>query len=603
MSINSIREKINLRLFSSKETVLLLFRIQSALVAAMALGLLIYVLGFPQNDEIRSIEIFFMKFLFGFYILNYFVRLLYTFEPRKFIRTTWLELTLVILLLLEILTTALFGATFIKGILNLIGWGEHLFAYHMALQALLLFFIVIDIAKVSTLFDLIKLEASTMFIISFIVLITVGAVILMLPEMTTDHKGADWMSAFFTSTSASCVTGLSVVDVSQYYTFKGQFVIMVLIQLGGLNIITFATFFASMYTKGIGIKHQSLMQDFFSSSSLFDANSLLRNIITVTLLIEALGAISIFMLWSPEVQFESFSQKVFYSVFHSISAFNNAGFSLFTDNLYDGALRNNFLLHIPIMGLIFLGSLGFGAIIDIFGVANMRERLRLPWKKLRISTMVALNSSIILILFGAAVFYFTERNNTMEGMSTFGTIITSLFQSVTPRTAGFNTINMAELATPTLLLMVFLMFIGGSSGSTAGGIKTSTFTIILLSAWSTIRGKRNLELARYNIAWELLNKAFSIFIFSASFVFLCTFCMTLFDPTIEFLELLFEATSAFATVGLSTGITPGLSDPSKIILMLSMFVGRVGTLTLALALSQKVVSSHYKYPNAHFMVG
>jgi trk system potassium uptake protein TrkH len=174
---------------------------------------------------------------------------------------------------------------------------------------------------------------------------------------------------------------------------------------------------------------------------------------------------------------------------------------------------------------------------------------------------------------------------------------------VTPRTAGFNTINMAELATPTLLLMVFLMFIGGSSGSTAGGIKTSTFTIILLSAWSTIRGKRNLELARYNIAWELLNKAFSIFIFSASFVFLCTFCMTLFDPTIEFLELLFEATSAFATVGLSTGITPGLSDPSKIILMLSMFVGRVGTLTLALALSQKVVSSHYKYPNAHFMVG
>lgn len=442
-----------------------------------------------------------------------------------------------------------------------------------------------------------------MFILSFIVLITGGAVILMLPEMTTNHQGADWMSAFFTATSAACVTGLSVVDVSQYFTFKGQFVIMVLIQLGGLNIITFATFFASMYTKGIGLKHQSLMQDFFSSSSLFDANSLLRNIITVTLLIEALGAASIFMLWSPEIQFESLSQKIFYSVFHSISAFNNAGFSLFTDNLYDGALRNNFLLHIPIMALIFLGSLGFSAIIDIFGVANMRERLRLPWKKLRISTMVALNSSIILILFGAVIFYFTERNNTMEGMSSFGTIITSLFQSVTPRTAGFNTINMAELATPTLLLMVFLMFIGGSSGSTAGGIKTSTFTIILLSAWSTIRGKRNLELARYNIAWELLNKAFSIFIFSASFVFLCTFCMTVFDPSIEFLQLLFEATSGFATVGLSTGITPGLSDPSKIILMLSMFVGRIGTLTLALALSQKVVSSQYKYPNAHFMVG
>ena len=147
---------------------------------------------------------------------------------------------------------------------------------------------------------------------------------------------------------------------------------MVLIQLGGLNIITFATFFASMYSKGIGLKHQSLMQDFFSSSSLFDANSLLRNIITVTLLIEGIGAASIFMLWGDQVVFASLSDKIFYSVFHAISAFNNAGFSLFTDNLYDPALRNNFLLHIPVMSLIFLGSLGFGAIIDIFGVANMR---------------------------------------------------------------------------------------------------------------------------------------------------------------------------------------------------------------------------------------
>lgn len=603
MSLNTFREKVNLKLFSSKDTVLFIFRIQSALVAAMALAVLVYIVGFPQNDEIRRIEIFFMKFLFGFYVLNYFVRFLYTFEPRKFIRSTWLELILIGVIVVEALSTLLFDAPLVKNLLDLFGAEGYLHFYHIALQVILLIFIIIDIAKVSTLFDLIKLEASSMFILSFITLIGVGGMILMMPEMTTDRLGADWLTALFTATSASCVTGLSVVDVSQYFTFKGQFVIMVLIQLGGLNIITFATFFASMYSKGIGIKHQSLMQDFFSSSSLFDANSLLRNIITVTLLIEGIGAASIFMLWSDQVVFASLSDKIFYSVFHSISAFNNAGFSLFTDNLYDPALRNNFLLHIPFMALIFLGSLGFGAIIDIFGVANMRERMRLPWKKLRISTTVALNSSIILIVFGAVVFYFTERNNTLAGQSAFGTIISSLFQSVTPRTAGFNSLNMAELATPTLLLMVFLMFIGGSSGSTAGGIKTSTFTIILLSAWSTIRGKRNLELYRHNIAWELLNKAFSIFIFSASFVFTCTFAMTLFDPAIEFLKLLFEATSAFATVGLSTGITAGLSVPSKLILMLSMFVGRIGTLTLALALSQRVISSQYKYPNAHFMVG
>ena len=603
MTLNTFREKVNLRIFSSKETVLLIFRVQSALVAAMALGVLVYIVGFPQNDEIRGIEIYFMKFLFGFYVLNYLVRFIYTFEPAKFLRTTWLELTLIGIIILEAISTLVFDAPFVRMILDAFGAGGYLFAYHIALQVLLLFFIVIDIAKVSTLFDLIKLEASTMFILSFMLLIGGGAAILMMPEMTTDRLGADWLTALFTSTSASCVTGLSVVDVSQYFSFKGQFVTMILIQLGGLNIITFATFFASMYTKGIGIKHQSMMQDFFSSSSLFDANSLLRNIITVTLLIEGLGAASIFMLWPESIAFHSLSDKIFYSVFHSISAFNNAGFSLFTDNLYDPALRDNFLLHIPVMSLIFLGSLGFGAIIDIFGIANMRERMRLPWKRLRISTTVALNSSIILVLFGAIIFYFTERNNTLSGMSNFGTVITSLFQSVTPRTAGFNSVNMAELATPTLLLMVFLMFIGGSSGSTAGGIKTSTFAIILVSAWSTIRGKRNLEIYRYNIAWELLNKAFSIFIFSASFVFICTFAMTIFDPAIEFLDLLFEATSGFATVGLSTGITAGLSVPSKLTLILSMFVGRIGTLTLALALSRRVMSSQYKYPNAHFMVG
>ena len=359
------------------------------------------------------------------------------------------------------------------------------------------------------------------------------------------HEGSDWLTALFTATSASCVTGLTVVDVGHYFTFKGQFVIMFLIQLGGLNIITFATFFASMYIKGVGIRHQSLMQDFFSSGNLFDANSLLRNIVTVTLLIEGIGAFAIYMLWGKDILFESISQKIFYSVFHAISAFNNAGFSLFTNNLYQGPLQNSYVLHIPIMLLIFFGSLGFSSIIDIFGVQGMRERMQLPWKKLKLSTSVALISSLVLIFFGAAVFYLTERNNVLEGKGIFGTVITSLFQSVTPRTAGFNTVDMAALTTPTLLMMIFLMFIGGSSGSTVGGIKTSTFTIILVSAWSTIRGKRNLELGRHNIAWELLNKAFSIFIFSASFVFICAFALTLFEPGIDFIDLLFEETSAF----------------------------------------------------------
>ena len=603
MSIESFREKVNLKIFASKEAVLLIFRIQSSLVAMMAVGLLIYIIGFPQNDETRNIEIFFMKFLFGFYIVNYLVRFLYTFEPKKFLRTTWLELTLVILLTLEALSTQLFEKPLVRTMLNVIGYGQFLFIYHIILQFILLILLVIDLAKASTLLDLINLQAGTMFILSFIVLILGGTVMLMLPEMTSDHHGADWMTALFTSTSAGCVTGLTVVDVATFFSLKGQLVLMVLIQLGGLNIISFATFFASLYSKGTGIKHHSMMQDFFSSGSLLDAKTLLRQIILLSFLIEGIGAILIFSLWDPAIQFSSLLQKIYYSVFHSVAAFNNAGFSLFTNNLYEPVLRQSYILHLTIGGLVFFGSLGFSTIRDVFGIQAMRERMRLPWKKFLLSSQISLYSSLILVVFGAVIFYMIEKDSVLTGQKTFEAAITSVFQSVTCRTAGFNSVDLAVLAVPTLILMIFLMFVGASSGSTGGGIKTSTFTLIFVSAIATLRGKRNLELFRHNIAWELLNKAFTIFIFSASFIFTATFFLSILEPEIDILRLLFEEVSAFATVGLTTGITPGLSDASKYILIVSMFVGRIGTLTLGFALSKKVVSVAYRYPDAHFMVG
>ena len=603
MSIESFREKVNLRIFASKEAVLLIFRIQSSLVAMMAVSLLIYIIGFPQNDEMRNIEIFFMKFLFAFYILNYVVRFIYTFEPIKFLRTTWLELTLVSLLLMEALTTTLFGKPLVRTSLSVMGFGEYLFVYHLVLQFILLVLLVIDLAKASTLLDLINLQAGTMFILSFIVLILGGTMLLMLPEMTTDHHGAEWMVALFTATSASCVTGLTVVDIAKIYSLKGQLVILVLIQLGGLNIISFATFFASLYSKGAGIKHHSMMQDFFSSGSLFDAKTLLRQIILLSFLIEGLGAIAIYSLWDPAIPFSSVMQKIYYSVFHAVSAFNNAGFSLFTNSLYDPVLRQSYILHLTFAVLIFFGSLGFSTIRDIFGIEAMRERMRLPWKKFQLSTQISLYSSLILIFFGAVLFYIIEKDNALTGQIKFEAAITSVFQSVACRTAGYNSVDMSVLAVPTLILMIFLMFVGASSGSTGGGIKTSTFTLIFVSAIATLRGKRNLELFRHNIAWELLNKAFTIFIFSASFIFIATFFLSILEPETDIIRLLFEEVSAFSTTGLSTGITEGLSDTSKYILIVSMFVGRIGTLTLGFALSKKVMSVAYRYPDAHFMIG
>ncbi len=602
MSIESFREKVNLKIFNSKDTVLLLFRIQSSLVAVMAIALLIYSIGFPQNDENRAVEIFFMKFLFGYYMLNYMVRFLYTFEPLKFLKSNWLELTIVLLLILEAISTLL-QFPIIRSLLDAFGFGQYLIVYHLLLQFLLLFLLIIDLAKASTFLDLIDLKAGTMFIISFLILILGGTLLLMLPEMTTDRQGASWMIGLFTSTSASCVTGLTVVDTGSFFTFKGQLVILVLIQLGGLNIISFATFFASFFAKGTGIKHHSMMQDFFSSGSLFDAKSLLRQIFLLTLLIETVGTIAIFSLWDPNLHFTSTGQKIYYSIFHCVAAFNNAGFSLFPNNLREPVVKHSYMLHMAVAGLIFFGSLGFSTIRDVFGIRAMRERMRLPWKKFQLSSQISLYSSLILIAFGAFLFYCIEEQKVLAGQNTFEMAITSIFQSVTCRTAGFNTVDTSVLQAPTLILMIFLMFVGGSSGSTAGGIKTSTFTLIMVSALATIRGKRNLELFRHNIAWELLNKAFSIFIFSSSFIFASTFFLSILEPEIDVLKLLFEEVSAFGTVGLSTGITAGLSETSKYILILSMFVGRIGTLTLGFALSKKVLTVAYKYPHAHFMIG
>lgn len=229
--------------------------------------------------------------------------------------------------------------------------------------------------------------------------------------------------------------------------------------------------------------------------------------------------------------------------------------------------------------------------------------MRLPWKKYQLSTQISLYSSVLLILFGALGFYLLEKDNVLLGLKSFESAITSIFQSVTCRTAGYNSVDIGLLSVPTLILMIFLMFIGASSGSTGGGIKTSTFTLIMVSAIATLRGKRNLELFRHNIAWQLLNKAFSIFIFSGSFIFIATFLLAIFEPGTDILKLLFEEVSAFGTVGLSTGITANLSESSKYLIIFSMFVGRIGTLTLGFALSKKVLTVAYRYPDAHFMVG
>ena len=227
----------------------------------------------------------------------------------------------------------------------------------------------------------------------------------------------------------------------------------------------------------------------------------------------------------------------------------------------------------------------------------------MPWKKWKLSTQIAFYSSIVLVIFGTIMFYVLERNGALKGQDSFPAMVTSVFQSVITRTAGFNSVNMGDLAIPTLIIIIFLMFVGASSGSTGGGIKTSTFVVIFAAMWGIIRGKKLITFGRRTISHELIYKAFAVFVFSATFIFICTFILSLIEPHLSITQLLFEEVSAFATVGLSTGITADLADASKIVLIISMFVGRVGILTLAFALSSEVETNAYKYPNSHIMIG
>jgi Trk-type K+ transport system membrane component len=253
--------------------------------------------------------------------------------------------------------------------------------------------------------------------------------------------------------------------------------------------------------------------------------------------------------------------------------------------------------------LIFLGGIGFLAMQDMFSLKNIRDRWANPWKKLTVHTRIVLYTSILLIITGGFLFFILERNNSLKDLSVFGTVVTCIFQAVTPRTAGFNTVDFTALFTPTIIVLMFLMFVGASPGSTGGGIKTTTFAVMAKSAIATITGRKNLEFFKQSIKEEVVGRAYAIVLFSISLIGISSFFLSISDPAFAFEKILFEEISAFGTVGLSTGITPLLSDMGKTILVLSMFIGRIGTLTLALTISRKALYTKYKYASANLLIG
>lgn len=603
MNIQRIREKINLAIYDLKTPALQIMRVLSVFVSLIAVISLLYFHGFNTTGKERAIITLIIKAAFGFFIFKYFTRLFFSFQPIKDFKDTIFEGILMLIIVANVILSLLFNWELIRGIGNLFGLDNIERFFALVIQGYIVLILINEIGRAGSRISSLNLSPPTLLISSFLLLIAGGTGLLMLPEMTVSGQSMPFMHAMFTSISASCVTGLVVVDTATYFSFKGQFVIMMLIQLGGLNIISFASVFALFARKGIGLKHQSILQENLNAESLSASSSLFKQIFIFSLVIEMVGAILIFFSWKEGIGLSDFTDRAFYSIFHSISAFNNAGFSTFSNGLYEHGVRNSYFLHIVIAILIFLGGIGFTTLRDVFSFSRIKERFQKKRFSLRLDTKLSLYSAAILILAGFIIFMIFENHNVLQGQSTGGQIVTSFFQSVTTRTAGFNTVDFGALTKPVLIFMILLMFIGASPGSTGGGIKTNTFALVLLGAWSTTRGKPRLELFRSTISFELLNKAFLIFLFSLGFISIGIFGLAITEPNKDLLSLSFEEVSAFGTVGLSTGITSALSPAGRVIIMLSMFIGRIGTLSLAFALGRKKKIHDYKYPKANILVG
>ncbi|MGC8864319.1 MAG: TrkH family potassium uptake protein [Bacteroidales bacterium] len=600
--IDRLRESINLVLYGHKEKLLYALRILSLIVSVLSLAAIIYYHGFPQTPYSQRLIQEFIYFSLFFYVGKFALKWFYDFHPLVFLKQNWFETLLVALITLLGLFTMLYGKDNVYEFFVLLGAKDIPQLFIIFFQFYIFIFIGAELVKASNYIDRLHIGPAGMMVSTFLIIIAGGTILLMLPEMTVNGDISFW-DALFTSTSATCVTGLAVLDTATYFSFKGQLVIMVLIQLGGINILAFASFFVTLYGNGGGLRQQSLLKDLFSVSGLSDTRAILKEIVIYSFVIETVGTVLLFLSWLNTPYDHNVAGLGWAAIFHSVSAFNNAGFSIFPGGLmYDG-IRYNLISHWVIMVLIVLGGLGFSVLQDVFSIKAIIQRKRQKWLRKKVQTRIVLAVTLWLIFVGAFLFLLIEHNKTMSDLSWPEKITMAFFQSITTRTAGFNTVDVGSLALPTLVLFMFLMYIGASPGGTGGGIKTTTFLVLFKSAVATIRGKKHIESFKHTLSFESVDKAYSVALFSMMLIFLATFLMTLSEPHFSLLSLLFEVISAFGTVGLSMGITPYLNDYSKLIITVLMFVGRIGTLTLAIAFLKKAKFSDYTYPKADIMIG
>ena len=563
----------------------------------------VYDVGFAKDIFFKfKLQTFYSFCLFTFsvaFLIKIVLRNIYQAEgSRRF--SNYILFGVLLLMVLVRLTPLEYRAAPLLPVLN-----DHFF-----INLIFLTIFVIEISKYSQEVFRFKINPSLLFIASFLLLIVAGTGFLLLPQATVEDISL--VNALFTATSAVCVTGLIVVDTATFFTPFGKTIILILIQLGGLGFMTFSSFFGFFFKGSYSLQNQLFLKDRINEENFGEISKTLVRIIVFTFAVELLGAVFIYFSLDS-LLLNSSGEKIRFAAFHSISAFCNAGFSTLSNGLYEAGVRHNYNLHLIIAVIIVIGGIGFPVMINFYdyfkGLAIRatrhfisHENYRHSARVMTTNTKIVVSTTVVLLLFGLITFFVFEYDHVLKDLSWYGKIVTTIFGAVTPRTAGFNTVDMTALTLPTVLIYLILMWVGASPGSTGGGLKTTTFAVAVLNALSIAQGKDRVEAFQREITNESIRKAFAVILLSVLVIGLAVFLLMYFDPEKKLVDVAFECFSAFSTVGLSLGITGTLSTGSKMVISITMLLGRVGTLTMLIAFSHQVKSLNYRYPDESVFV-
>ncbi len=579
---------------------------QFAMLAASfcTIGLLIYNFGFGvDKTTYQHIHVDLNRLLLIFFI-SYILRLIFAYDKIRKIKGRWLELALFIILFVTVCMHFVIRPYF-NG-----HTGLGIFSTNVLSYILLFILSLIEISRWSLYLLDRTFNPALLFVFSFLFIIFIGAFLLKLPNATVG--GIRFLDALFTSTSAVCVTGLVVVDTATAFTPLGQFIIILLIQIGGIGIMTFTTFFALFFSEKSSFHHQIVVRDLVSGDSLNGIFRTLISIVLVTLSLEAIGTLLVYYSIQGKIGM-GFWDELAFAAFHSVSAYCNAGFSTLSGNLYDPLVRSNYMLHTIIAVLIILGGIGFPIVFNYWklirhyiqsglGLLFGRQKAYVRLKIISVNSRLAMTTTVVLLILGTGLFFLLENEHALKGLSFVEKLAISFFNAVTPRTAGFNNIDLTTCLHSSLFVIILLMWIGASPMSTGGGIKTTTFGLMILNLISTIRGKGKVEVARREVRLESINRAYAVVMLSLIWLSISIFLLSVFEPQADLLTIIYECVSALSTVGLSLNFSPTLSDPSRIVIIITMFVGRVGLITILSGIVRRFVTKGYSYPGEAVMV-